>query len=329
MGCAVSALLLVFVVVFTLVWALASAGRGLARRLGVAKGTNTKQASFETGGFRFEDTKYSADGVFLAGIANGPNRGGELGACAMVEAASKKLLFCRRIVWGNEFYVGNNGFVVVEDVYMDTFTSAVLCFDRVGNQLWRKRFKGEIAAMGLSDDGLRAFVSGERVSRTRQRCTTLLLDVLTGKALWEVDALDGVAFVGNLLVSRVEASDGTMVDFPVEPCGSLSPACLLAHRTMVGASERGRASAVLPKLQAALKALPPDLATIKQRLSELNGPHAEVAEADRALLLRVQGEVAEAEGDIGAAIEFWRQALELQPKVGIRRRYEALLKKVG
>ena len=82
---------------------------------------------------------------------------------------------------------------------------------------------------------------------------------------------------------------------------------------------------VLPKVQEAMKRNPPDLNLARKLLAGLEDVEEKIPSWSRARLFRFRGELADVDGDTQAALQFYRMALELDPKIGVKRRYNALL----
>lgn len=288
--------------------------------------------SFDVGSTFFCDTARSPDGRYLVGASNGyvDERGQQhRGACALKDMRSGVLCFKHSITRGNNPHVSNDGRVVIEDWKDDNLTGALISFDRSGKRLWARHFKANIFTSDLSADGRRAFVSTCNSDHEPHSGKTFLLDASTGDTIWTREGWGDVSFDGNSLVAELDDADGSKNRFPFDDHGKLPPAYHQASVRTRGRKESGQYWSVLPRVQAALTGASPDFATAKRLLAEFDGKEEDIPESSRARLLRFRGEVAEQEGDTVAAIDFWRQALTLDPKVGIRRRYEALSKGIS
>jgi hypothetical protein len=285
--------------------------------------------SFEVGSTFFCDTARSPDGRYLVGASNGyvGERGQQhRGACALKDTRSGALCFKHSITRGNNPHVSNDGRVVIEDWKDQNLTGALISFDRCGKRLWARHFKANIFTSDLSADGRRAFVSTCNSDHKPHSGKTFFLDASTGDTIWTRDGWGDVSFDGNSLVAELDDADGLKSRYSFDDHGELPPAYHQAWARNRGRKERGQYWATLPQVQAALMGASPDFATAKRLLAEFDGKEEDIPDSSRARLLRFRGEVAEQEGDVGAAIDFWRQALTLDPKVGIRRRYDALSK---
>ena len=285
---------------------------------------------FEIGEAFFCDTARSPDGRYLVGASDGhiDERGRHRkGACALKDARTGRIYFKATVTRANNPHVSNDGNVIVEDWKSESLSGALIAFNRSGERLWAKHFKANIDTSGLSADGRYAFVSTCNSDHDAHSGKTFLLDAASGKVLWKRDGWGDVRFDGNVLVAELEGVDGTKLYFPFDDKGRLPPDYDEAANRIREERERGQYWAVLPKVQAALKGAEPDLTRAKELLAELDGKEDEIPEPSRAKVLRFRGEIAEAEGDVARALSLWKQALELDPKVGIKRRHDALLKR--
>jgi outer membrane protein assembly factor BamB len=285
---------------------------------------------FEVGNNFFCDTARSLDGRYLVGASDGhiDERGRQRrGTCALKDARTGTLCFKAAVTRGNNPHVSNDGQVIVEDWKDQNLSGALISFNRTGERIWAKHFKANIFTSGLSVNGCRAFVSTCNSDHAAHSGKTFLLDAATGEVIWSRDGWGDVRFDGDAIGVDLEAADGSKRFFPFDESGALPPAYHEAADLLRADKERGQYWAVLPKAQAALKGTPPDIAMAKQLLAELDGKEEGIPGPSRACLLRLRGELAVAEGNTAAALDLWRQALDLDPKVGIRRRYEALASK--
>src|SRR5262245_51045678 len=275
--------------------------------------------SIKAGRAFFCDPARSPDGRYLVGASDGfVDEHGQRrrGACALKDTRSGLLCFKQSITRGNNPHVSNSGNVIVEDWKGQDLAGALISFDRGGKRLWARHFKANIFASDLSADGHRAFVSTCNSDHAPHSGKTFLLDASTGDTIWTRDGWGDVQFDGNALVAELDDGEGSKGRFPFDDLGNLPAAYHEAFRRSQGARERGQHWATLPKIQAALTGNKPDVALAKELLAELDGKEDQLPESIRARVLRFRGEVAEHEGDALAALELWRRALSIDPKVG-------------
>jgi len=280
----------------------------------------------------FCDTARSADGRYLVGAcdecigARGRNR---RGACALKDLRTGEVCFRVPVTRANNPHVSVDGLVIVEDWKSSELSGALLGFNRAGERLWAKHFKANLETSGLSPDGSRAFVCTLSSPHEPHSGKTFLIDTQTGKTLWSSSEGSEVRFDGNTLGVDLQTPDGQTHFFPFDSRGHLSPVYYKVIESIEEEQNRQNHWVVLPKVREAMKQHPPDLALARKLLSGLEGVENQIPAWDRARLFRFRGELADVDGDTQAALLFYRMALELDPAVGIKRRYNALLARQG
>ncbi len=252
------------------------------------------------------------------------------GAVALKDARTGRILFTKSIRRANNPHVTDQGTVLVEDWKDgDALGGTLLAFDLNGNRLWAKSFKANIHDSGMSADGMLAFVSTCNADYEPHSGKTFLLAVPTGKVVWVRDGWGDARFYGNQLMAEVGPPGGEKQVFAFDDRGRLPAAYDEAQRLLAEEQSRGRYWGVLDALKAAMEQRPPDLVRARAALSELNDPEDRIPGKSRAKLIRYHGEIAEAEGNMAVAIARYRQALEMDPRVGIRKRLDSLEAREG
>jgi len=281
--------------------------------------------SFEVGEAFFCDTSRSPNRRYLVGAADAVyrSRGQQRkGACALKDTHTGTTCFKKAIARAHNPHVSDDGLVVVEDWKEQGLSGALIGFDRSGARLWAMHFNANIFTSGLSSNGHRAFVSTCNANYEPHSGKTFFLDARAGTLLWKHDGWGGARFDGDVLVQELKGTNGEELLFSFDDAGRLPADYYEAFER--AADERGRGTYwwVLPRVQDALKQS--DVAAARSLLAGLQGKEAVIPDSSRAKLLRFRGEVAEADGDRAAALDLWGQALELDPRVGIKRRFDAL-----
>jgi tetratricopeptide (TPR) repeat protein len=304
--------------------------------------TETEESPKRTAADRIESDSLSVGDDYFADIGRSPDKRyiaaarspfhvegkSTKGLCVLVEADSGEVLFRVSINNPNNPNVSNQGLVTVEDWKgdKDNLSGALIALNSSGERIWAKYFKANIYTSGLSEDGVSVFVSTCNSSYEPHSGKTFLIDLKTGKTIWKSDVWRNVRFCGNTLVIELQMPDGTTKPFAFDERGQLGSDYDETVEAIARERERGAYWAVLPKVQKVLKDNPPDTASAKELLSELEGKEETIPESSQAIISRYHGEIEEAEGNIADALAFYRKALDLDPKVGILRRYNALMK---
>ena len=277
---------------------------------------------FEVGDDFFCDVSASPDGRYLVGAAD---RSGGRGACVLLDAHSTQVLFRASIARPNNPHVSNDGLVVVEDWKDSQLSGALVGFNKDGTRLWTKSFRANIFTSGLAADGAHAFVSTANSDYEAHSGKTFYIDTTTGEIRWKADGWQDIQFDGNVLTVGVRTANGSTATFAFDDQGALPADFDAAIAEAEESRCRGRYWWVLPKVEEALKTSPPNVDDAQRLLDGLTQDENEVTAANRARVLRFRGEIAAARGDSQAAITLWQQAMAMDPKVGIKRRLDAVL----
>jgi len=281
--------------------------------------------SFEVGN-RFFFGSESPDGRYLTGASD---MSGTRGACVLLNRNSGEVLFKIGIKRPNNPHVSNEGMVVVEDWKGDDLAGALICIDRTGSRQWTKNFKANVFDSGLSADGTRGFVSTANSDYEGHSGKTFFIDTATGEVLWKFDGWQDIRFDRNTLVVEVEIDEGRKTVFPFDNHGQLPTDYF---DTLQRAEEQrcaGRCWWALPRVEEALKASPPRTDDAQRYLDGITETRSEMSVPTQAKILRYKGEVLAAKGNEKGAVRQWQKAMELDPKVGIKRRLDAILSGKG
>jgi hypothetical protein len=282
-----------------------------------------RDSFFEIGKHFFADVSQSPNGRFVVGACD---RGGSnaRGACALLEGG--KTRFKKSIQRANNPHVTNEGMVLVEDWKDDgKLDGALLALDRNGELLWRRDFKANIDTSGLSEDGLRAFVSTCNSDNELHSGKTFFLDARTGAVLWKSDMWGNVRFQGNALAAEVRFLDGTRAAFIFDGEGQLGPEYAEACMSVQAEQVWGKHWAAILRMEKALKGGGvADVAEASRLVTALDGKESEIPSSSRAKFFRYRGDLAEAQGMLEQAQVWWERAIATDPKVGVKRKLAKL-----
>ncbi len=249
------------------------------------------------------------------------------GKCALFESGSNRPLFVKTINRANNAHVTDDGMVIVEDWKDENLSGALLAFDKEGNRLWAKHYKANIYTSGFSPDSSRVFVCTANSDHEPHSGKTFYLEASTGKQIWKADFWDRIDFDEDRICAVIRKDDGERLLFPFGPKGELPPGFEDAWNEHV--------LHIPPYVKFidgawdALKQKPPKIDEAKERLASVEGDVETFEPNWKARFLRFKGEIAHAEGDLETAVGLWKSALDLDPTVGIKRRYDSTIKKLG
>jgi hypothetical protein len=254
------------------------------------------------------------------------------GKLILVDISAKKTLWSKAIDRPHNSKVANNGSVLVEDWQSHhTLGGSVIMFDESGAKLWKHEFKANIGSSGISQNCAQAFVATLRTEYEPHNTKLFLFDASNGAELWSRDAYEKEGapyeceFSGDQLVAVVKTVEEGVQRFPFDGAGNL-PKEYYDFSFELEVRQRGLAAVLLPKVKAMLGKEPPEIDQANELLSRLNVD--ELSPEPKAQALRYIGEVEEIRGNLEGAAEAWRQALELNPNVGIKGRYQSLQKRL-
>jgi hypothetical protein len=270
-------------------------------------------------------TKTSPNGQYVVGSADHHLVNGreEIGACALADTRSKKVLWKKSIARANNPHVTNGGVVLVEDWQDSSLSGALLCLERNGQVRWCKQFHANIIKSGLFRAGSRAFVSLARSDHDGHSNMTFVFSMATGDFLWDRCGWSDLVVFEDALCVSVKGPSNKIHRFPFDDEGKLPPEYDCAARQ----AEEADPSGALSLIQAAMKQKPPNLSEAKRLLEKVNP--RKLDQSQKAKVQRYRGEIAAAEDRPGQAVKHWARALDLDPKVGIKRRYDVLKRKLA
>lgn len=283
----------------------------------------------------FVEGRLSANGRFLVGACDGHEEDGRMksGSVVLVEARTGRELFRATLKRANNPHVSDEGFVLVENwkSWGGPLAGALLAFDATGKRLWERSFKANVYGSGMAADGRTVLVSTCNSDHEPHSSKTWLLDASTGEPVWVREGFGDVRFEGSRLMvglSGDQTSAGNRF-FRLDDQGNEPPEYHVALAEQEARVNRGKPWWVFPKVQERLGEPDPPLAELELTLADVEHGDTLPSDGDRARIERWRGEIAERRGDAAETLRRWERALELDPKVGIKRRYDALAKRRG
>lgn len=202
-------------------------------------------------------------------------------------------------------------------------------FNANGTPVFERRFKANLAGIALSPDARRVLVQ-TLVSPDSDGSSLFLFDVPTSKLLWQVDApLTPTRWI--FAGERILAVVSELGRFPVSLDGTFAGRDLY-EKACVGKGEfRDHEPVVRSWIQGAAldgERIEFALENADRMIREEDECDPETGPGYVAYLLRFKGELYEAKGEPAEALRCYRSALARDPKVGIKRRANALEKEL-
>lgn len=291
---------------------------------------------FDLNGAFYVEGRTSPNGRFLVGAVDGYHEGEKVksGSVVLVDLAAQRVAFRKSLKRAQNPWVSDEGLVAVENwlSWGGPLAGEVVVYRSDGERAWKKRYKANVYRIHLSRSGKRLLVSTANSDHPPHSGKTWLLDAATGDEVWVRDGFGAVRFDGDTPVIGTEGDSNSPTNelFPLDERGQPSEAFHAARAAASDRRNRGQPWWVFRKIDDALKAgSPPDeLSALLPLIDEMEAAH-ELDDKTRARAHRARGEIAERAGELRDAYAWWTRALELDPKVGIKRRHTALGKKLG
>ncbi|KSJ79448.2 tetratricopeptide repeat protein [Pseudomonas aeruginosa] len=230
----------------------------------------------------------------------------------------------------NGGHVADSGHFSLEDWHFgSTLSGTFSVFDSSGQMIFAKDVTANIMLSEISPNGLFALFQTAN-SYTEDGCKMFLIDVRQGKLLFSVEPLAGWP-------ERYEIEEETgEVIAHLQDLGSFRYSrqgdFVDAEKLVKAKLESPRYEFAIPAAEQILKSsdLTPGLAREALTIVIRARNHgADRVDAWKAKSLKLQGLAYEALGDFRAAVDAFDEALALDPKIGVKRKRDSLLKKLG
>ena len=308
---------------------------------GAAADKNSRGRSLKLAGYverltgeSFADFSFSPGEEFAAAARDGYWEGEKWiqGRLLLMDTAARAPLWEKAVDRPRHPKISDIGSVLVEDLQpRQESENSLMLFDLQGDMLWEKEFGARIKNSGISPSGERAFAATLSSKYEPHSSRLFFFDASRGTELWSRDlhysqeeAPYECDFDGNQLVAVVRFYEEEQ-RFPFGETGEL-PKEYLYFSYEINIRQSGLATEILPQVKIMLMKSRPEIDKAEELLGRIN--IQDLSLETKAEVLRYHGEIQEARGNLRRAAEAWEQALELDPDVGIRERYQDLQKKL-
>lgn len=228
----------------------------------------------------------------------------------------------------NDGHVANNGTFIFNDwMFGDGLKGTFYAFDSVGTILVKREFDANLFNNGISDDG-RWSVCQTCNSDNDDGNRLILFDLESGGMLWSVQPETGwgrnYKFDSRAEVLLLEADKFGWLRFNLHTGEFLDTALLIEKKLAIGNGFDLHQIAADRIAQLSDTGLLDESDEIVRILTLALERDLEDYPNERAAILRTLGETHERIGDFGSAIDCYKRALALNPRVGIKRRLSQL-----
>jgi hypothetical protein len=268
--------------------------------------------------------KYSANSKYCVIYGDGyfENEKWKNGNLALIKGT--QLTFKKKIQRPNDCYVSNNGIVICCDwLNSEELIGKFLIFGSTGEQLFVKKTTANLGACGISDNGKIALFETYS-SETEDGDKIFIIDV-GAKAI--VSSFDRPSAFNNVIIDttekRIKLIDNRKFIFEIDFEGNQTNQAEYENQIMTQGSVYDRLCLYSSK---------PDEVKFSDRVYKeilenalIDNDASYSFGKDR--VFRMMGEYFEANGDIQRTIDNWEKAIEINPKVGVKRKLDTLRKK--
>ncbi|MCO2763055.1 tetratricopeptide repeat protein [Pseudomonas aeruginosa] len=252
------------------------------------------------------------------------------GSYLLYDAEAGQVVVRGEMARPNGGHVADSGHFSLEDWHFgSTLSGTFSVFDSSGQMIFAKDVTANIMLSEISPNGLFALFQTAN-SYTEDGCKMFLIDVRQGKLLFSVEPLAGwpERYEIEEETGEVIAHFQDLGSFRYSRQGDF----IDAEKLVKAKLESPRYEFATPAAEQILKSsdLTPGLAREALAIVTRARNHgADRVDAWKAKSLKLQGLAYEALGDFRAAVDAFDEALALDPKIGVKRKRDSLLKKLG
>ncbi len=256
-------------------------------------------------------------------ICNGVNHD-EKGEIALISVEGKKLLFKKQIARPNDCHVSNNGVVICCDwTITNLSTGKFLVFDKAGVLLYSQKTIANLGNCGISNDGKIALFETYN-SNTKDSDSIFLIDIEAKEQITRFER--PFSFIKPLIDTqsqRIKLINNRDFVFEIDFSGKQTNRDDYEKQIIDRGSIYDKLSHYFDKPDEIKLKDSNYLGILKKALIDEDASYS----FGRDKLYRMLGEFHEANGDVKQTIENWEKAIEINPKVGIKRKLDLLKNK--
>lgn len=252
------------------------------------------------------------------------------GGYLLYDISAKRVVLQGHLERPNNGHVANNGSFVLEDWHFgDELSGTLHGFDAQGHSLLKRKFAANLVNSAISPNG--RYAVGQTANSSSEDAVKLFLfDLATGGQRFAVPPRAGWAMDYTVDEERVEviAHLKTLGAFRYDARGDFLDEEALEEASLT----KGDYSTVIRVAEGIAKREGVSPGRLRDVLAAVVRARHQGADGDRgwaASALKVQGFIHESLGQTTEAMTLYQQALDINPKIGLKRKLVALQKSVG
>jgi hypothetical protein len=288
-------------------------------------GTGKRETTFEDVTGFYGTDQYSPNKLYCVSYCDGhyDNDKWKNGDIALVKG--KTLLFKKKIQRPNDCYVSNDGIVICCDWQnSDALTGKFLVFDTTGEQIFSKKTTANLGACAVSDNSKIALFETHH-SDTDDANKIFIVDIQQKQIIhkFQRPASFNNAFI-DTDNKRIKLKDHKGFSFEIDFDGNQTNKAEYENQVMTKGSVYDRLWLYSDKADEVKLKDPSYLDLLDKALTDKDASYS----FGKDKIYRMIGEYYEANGDIPKTIENWEKAMQINPKIGVKRKLDAWKKKV-
>lgn len=236
------------------------------------------------------------------------------------------LLFKKKVERPQDCLVSNNGNVVCCDWQnSNKLSGKFIIFDCTGNEIFIKKTSANLGKSSISNDGKYA-VFETYCSDTNDSNSIFVIDIENRELIKQfIRPRFAFNFMNiNSSIKRIRLINNNDIYYEIDFEGNLTNKEEYEEMVMTKGSVYDRLLLYVNKEDEKKLKDKKFLEVLNEAIVDDSTSYA----FGKDKIYRMMGEFYEANGDYGKAIEYWEKAMEINSKVGIRRKYEALKKRI-
>ena len=272
----------------------------------------------------YGSVEYSADNKYCVTFCDGylDNNKWKNGSLALISEG--KLLFKKKIQRPNDCHVSNNGVVICCDWQdSDALTGKVLIFDRSGAQLFAKQISANLDTAAISEDGTIALFE-TCYSDTKDSDSIFIIDIEQSKIINQIERPCSFIHADiDPAAKTIKLKSNKGFVFEIDFKGTQTNKQDFEDQIISGSSVCDKLGLYIAKPDEVKMA---DNNYVELLLRSLDDREA-VDAFGKDKLYRMIGEFYDARGDKEKTVDYWEKAIQVNAKVGIKQKLDALKQK--